>query len=604
MSFLSEVPLEDRLGPLEVFQKGLGFIPNLIRAQSLLPRVIEAQAIKERAISLQEGALSRVQKEQILFCIAANRQDAYCAAIDNHVLRALGVSEDRVNDLINNHRRADLAAADVALLNFCLKLGSDPASVSSKDVDLLREHGFNDQSIIEAAVTTGLAVYRCTLSIGLGPEPDFESPKFPAKPTPAAPRSLDHAHPAPQEKRPYVHAPYVSVESFAPFAILHKSHAFIPGLFRSQTLRLDLIAAEIESMGPILMPQDILTRSQKECIMLAVSAANLNSYCVAAHCNLLRGLGLPAEEGDQIAVDHHQSALSQKDKVLLDFAIKLGARFADFSRADILELRALEFTDKQILECVAVTALNNFVNTVQMGLGVEPDFEVPPAFERNKVYLSAAADRLIAGASVVRPSTAAGDDPDADLAAAARAGNLDAFEELIRRNSRPVYRALAAILGNEDEAQDAMQDVLLSAFKHIAGFQGRSKFSTWLVSIARNTALQRLRERRNDESLDERAFDDDRDFRPRQVRAWQDNPEQEYTQTEMRQLVEKGIMGLPGKYRVVVMMRDIEQLSTDEVARQLGLTVPAVKVRLLRGRLMLRECLSPHFARDVRRVGQ
>ena len=145
-----------------------------------------------------------------------------------------------------------------------------------------------------------------------------------------------------------------------------------------------------------------------------------------------------------------------------------------------------------------------------------------------------------------------------------------------------------------------MQDVLLKAFKHISGFQGRSKFSTWLVSVARNTALQRLRERRNDESLDEGRVDEDDDYRPRQVRAWQDDPEQQYAESEVKQLVEKGIMGLPRKYRQVVMMRDIDQLSTDEVARQLGLTVPAVKVRLLRGRLMLREVLSPHFAKDVK----
>jgi RNA polymerase sigma-70 factor (ECF subfamily) len=602
MSFLSQVPVEDRFGPLEIFQKGLGFVPNLVRSQSLLPRVIEAQAIKERAIRLQDGALSRIQKEQILFCVAANRQNAYCAAMDNHVLLGLGVSASQIDDLINtDFLNNDMPAADAALLRFCLKLSSDPLSMSSKDVDLLRERGFNDQSIIEAAVTTGLAVYRCTLSTGLGPEPDFGPPKLPAKPNFAVPRSPGHAHSEPQERRPYVHAPYVSVESFAPFAAIHKSHKFIPGLLRCQTLRLDLITAEIESMAPILMPQDVLTRSQKEGIMLAVSAANLNSYCVAAHSNILRGLGLSAEEGDQIAVDHHQSALSEKDKALLDFAIKLGAHFTDFSRADILELRALDFTDQQILECVAVTALNNFANTVQMGLGVEPDFEAPPAFERNKVYLSAAAAGPMGGISFARPS-AAGDDPDAGLVAEAKGGNLDAFEELIRRNSRPVYRALAAILGNQDEAQDAMQDVLLSAFKHIGGFQGRSKFSTWLVSIARNTAIQLLRERRNDESLDEGALDDDRDFRPRQVRAWQDDPEQEYSETEIRQLVEKGIMGLPVKYRVVVMMRDIEQLSADEVARQLGLSVPNVKTRLLRGRLMLRECLSPHFARDARKV--
>jgi RNA polymerase sigma-70 factor, ECF subfamily len=80
------------------------------------------------------------------------------------------------------------------------------------------------------------------------------------------------------------------------------------------------------------------------------------------------------------------------------------------------------------------------------------------------------------------------------------------------------------------------------------------------------------------------------------VRAWQDNPEQLYSASEIRQLVERGIMALPAKYRIVVMLRDIEQLSTDEVARQLELSVPAVKVRLLRGRLMLREFLSPYFA--------
>jgi RNA polymerase sigma-70 factor (ECF subfamily) len=135
-----------------------------------------------------------------------------------------------------------------------------------------------------------------------------------------------------------------------------------------------------------------------------------------------------------------------------------------------------------------------------------------------------------------------------------------------------------------------------------AGFQGRSKFSTWLVSIARNAAFQRLRARKDFESLDEGEYDDDRDFRPRQVKAWQDNPEQCCSKSELRKLVEKGIFGLPAKYRMVVTLRDVEQLSTDEVARQLGLSVPAVKVRLLRGRLMLREWLSPHFTTSVRRA--
>jgi len=156
------------------------------------------------------------------------------------------------------------------------------------------------------------------------------------------------------------------------------------------------------------------------------------------------------------------------------------------------------------------------------------------------------------------------------------------------------------MLGKPPDAQDALQDTLLNAFKHIGGFQGRSKFSTWLVSIARNTALQRLRARKDVESLDEPEREEEGDFRPRQVRSWADNPEQLHSKSEIQQLVEAGILGLPAKYRVVVVLRDIEQLSTDEVARQLGLSVPAVKTRLLRGRLMLREWLSPHFTASTK----
>jgi RNA polymerase sigma-70 factor (ECF subfamily) len=602
MGFLSEVPLEDRFGPLEVFQNGFGCIPNLVRAQSLLPRLIEAHGIKERAIRLHDGALSRIQREHILLCVAASRLDAYCASLDGNILRNLGAADIQIKSLLKDHRSAHLSAADACLLDFCLKLSSNPTSVGSEDADLLRQHEFQDEAIIEAIATTGLAMYRCTLSTGLGPELDFETPGLPREVGAGTPLSRRNTHSTPDPKRPYVRAPYLSRESFPPFAIFQKTHGFIPNVFRAQTLRPDLIAAEIHSMAPVLMPEDFLKRSQKECILLAVSAANLNSYCVAAHCNILRGLGMPAEEGDQIAADHHQSALPDKDKAMLDFAVKLGARFSDFSRADILQLQALGFTDQQILECIAVTALNNFTNTVQMGLGAAPDFEPPLVFEKNKLHLPPVEGRLMAGECAVRSSTTAAFDAEVGLAAEARAGNLDAFEELIRRNSQPVYRALVSILGSQDDAQDAMQDVLLSAFRYISRFQGRSKFSTWLVSIARNTAFQRLRERRNDESLDEGILDEDHDYRPRQVRAWQDNPEQQYAQSEVKELVEKGIMGLPRKYRVVVMMRDIEQLSTDEVARQLGLTVPAVKVRLLRGRVMLREWLSPHFAKDAREV--
>jgi RNA polymerase sigma-70 factor (ECF subfamily) len=196
----------------------------------------------------------------------------------------------------------------------------------------------------------------------------------------------------------------------------------------------------------------------------------------------------------------------------------------------------------------------------------------------------------------------AGEDLDAGLVARVQGGDVEAFEELVRRHSRCVYRVLVGILGDAEQARDTMQDAFLKAFVHIGEFQARSKFSTWLLSIARNTGVQRLRERKNVDSLDEDGRVEGDEFRPRQVRAWQDNPEQLYAEAEIRGLVEKGVMSLPAKYRVVVILRDLEQLSTEEVAQGLGLSVPALKARLVRGRLMLREFLSPHFTERTRGI--
>ena len=606
MSFLREVQLEKEFGPSVVFREALGFLPNLIRAQSLLPRVIEAQAKLEDAVRLREGDLSRAQKERILLTIAADRRDTYCIAMHSNVLSSLGATHGQIDDLLNEYRGADLSAPDLAILQFCLKLSRNAPAVQREDIEALRVSGLTDQAIFEIVVVTALAIYLCTLSAGLRPELDFQARELPSPragspaETPRVSSSAD-IHRGWERKGPYLPAPYLSPHTFAPFAILQGTHGFLPNFFRSQTLRPDLLKAELEAVNSILFPEDALSRVQKECILLAVSATNLNSYCVAVHCNLLRGLGVSPEEGDQIAVDHHESALSNADKALLDFAIKLGAHFSDFSNEDVIGLRALGFTEEQILECVVVIALNNFANTLQMGLGIEPDFAPPPVFEENKVHLLGAALTPMQGAVHLVDKL---QDADAELVAQAQGGKLEAFEELVRRHTQLIYRTLMAILGNPIDAQDGMQDTLLSAFKHIRGFQGRAKFSTWLVSIARNTALQRLRSRKNVESLDEGEYGEDRDFRPRQVRAWQDNPEQCFSKSEIRQLVETGILALPAKFRVVVMLRDIEQLSTDEVARQLGLSVPAVKTRLLRGRLMLREWLSPHFATSTKGATQ
>ena len=607
MSFFSEVRLEDEFGPFVTFQEALGFVPNLVRAQTLLPRVVEAQAKLERAVRLQEGAIPRIQKERILLSIAADRHDAYCVALDAKVLSSLGVSDSEIHDLLDSPQ-ADLSASDLTLLQFCLKLSRYAPSVRSEDIETLRACGLDDESILEAVVVTALAIYRCTLSVGLGPQADFGPRKFAstkihARHERALPGLLPHIHEAAHRKGPYLPAPYLSLNMFAPFAVVRKTHGFIPNFFRAQTLRPDLLEAELEAVERILLPEDVLTRAQKECILLAVSAANLNSYCVAVHCNMLRGLGMPSEEGDQIAMDHHESALTESDKALLDFAVKLGTRVSEFSREDVVKLQVLGFSEKQILECEVITALNNFANTLQMGIGIEPDFVPPPIFEKNKMNLPGATQTPIQVGSAVRLVETL-QDADAGLVAQAQSGELGAFETLVRRHGQLIYRTLIAILGNSADAQDAMQDTLLSAFKHIGGFEGRSKFSTWFVSIARSTALKRLRRGKLFESLDEDEYDEEGDSRPRQVRAWQDNPEQCCSKSEMRQLIEKGILALPANYRVVVILRDIQQLSTDEVARQLELSVPAVKTRLLRGRLMLREWLSPYFTTSVRGIAQ
>src|SRR5262249_18378177 len=232
---------------------------------------------------------------------------------------------------------------------------------------------------------------------------------------------------------PYVPAPYLSPITFEHFAIIQKSHGFIPNFFRAQTLRPDLLEAQLEAAGSILLSEDVLTRVQKESILLAVSAANLNSYCVAVHCNILRGLGLPAEKADQIAVDYRLSNLSKADVALLDFAVKLGTRFSEYSPADAGKLASFGFTQEQILEGAVVTALNNFANTVQMGLGIEPDFEPPSIFEESRVNPSRAATTLMPQ-EAVEGLVEISQDADAELVAQAQCGRLEAFEELVRRH--------------------------------------------------------------------------------------------------------------------------------------------------------------------------
>src|SRR5438270_10667367 len=185
------------------------------------------------------------------------------------------------------------------------------------------------------------------------------------------------------------------------------------------------------------------------------------------------------------------------------------------------------------------------------------------------------------------------------LVQAAKKGDLAAFDQLIQRYDRKVFRIAQHITQNREDAEDVVQDAFLKAFENLEGFQEQSKFYTWLVRIAVNEALMKLRRRRTSKtvSLDEDVQTDE-DSMPREVADWAPNPEQLYDRSELKEILGKTIQGLPTSFRTVFVLRDVEGLSTEETAQALDLSVPAVKSRLLRARLQLRERLNRYFKKN------
>ena len=380
-------------------------------------------------------------------------------------------------------------------------------------------------------------------------------------------------------------------EALASLAVLKQHFGFIPRVFREQLARPDLADSEARLLEAILFRKGALTRIQKEFILLAVSGANSNIYFPTLHCRGLQFLGIRPEQSSAIASDSSRANLSQGDVALLDFAQRLTLKGNKFSVADVERLRAAGYSDEQILEAVLMVGLTNFLNTIQAGLGTEADFKPLEIFPTKELNPSDESQRPMLERPLADESVS--DDPDVEVVAKVRAGDTDAFEELVRRHGRRVYRSLIGILGNAQEAEDALQDCFLKAFQNLSRFEGRARFSTWLVRIAINTGLQRLRGRRDFETLDE----DQTAFRPRKVQAWTENPEELYSREELQSLVEQEVMKLPAKYRVALILRDLEELSTEQAANALGLTIPGLKARVLRGRLMLRESLVAYFGK-------
>jgi len=184
------------------------------------------------------------------------------------------------------------------------------------------------------------------------------------------------------------------------------------------------------------------------------------------------------------------------------------------------------------------------------------------------------------------------------LVDAARNGDVGAFEQLVRRYDRNVFRIAQHITQNREDAEDVVQDAFLKAFQNLGQFQGKSKFYTWLVRIAVNESLMRLRRRHPERmvSLDEGVKTEEGSM-PREVADWSPNPEQLYSQAELKDILSNTIQGLPPGFRTVFVLRDVEALSTEETAEALNLSIPAVKSRLMRARLQLRDRLNKYFKR-------
>ena len=190
--------------------------------------------------------------------------------------------------------------------------------------------------------------------------------------------------------------------------------------------------------------------------------------------------------------------------------------------------------------------------------------------------------------------------PDVALVERVRAGDVSAYDTLVRKYERQLFRIAQHITQNKEDAEDVMQDAFLKAFQKLDQFQGNSKFYTWLVRIAVNESLMRLRKRRTSKMV---SIDEDLETEevtvPRDLADWAPDPEQNYNQSELADILKKTIQGLPQGFRVVFVLRDVDGLSTEETAEALGLSVPAVKSRLLRARLQLRERLSRYFKRTT-----
>jgi RNA polymerase sigma-70 factor (ECF subfamily) len=194
-------------------------------------------------------------------------------------------------------------------------------------------------------------------------------------------------------------------------------------------------------------------------------------------------------------------------------------------------------------------------------------------------------------------------DPDRELVLRAQTGSFDAFEELVKRHEKRLYALASFMVGPSGEAEEVVQETFLSALEHLASFRRESSFRTWLTRIATNHALKVLRSRKAHSTV---PLDSDEGespvSQPEFIAHWRDDPAHLAMADETKAILREALKELPEKYRVVFLLRDVEEMSVQETAEALGLTAENVKIRLMRARLMLRERLTKVFGDETTRV--
>lgn len=174
-------------------------------------------------------------------------------------------------------------------------------------------------------------------------------------------------------------------------------------------------------------------------------------------------------------------------------------------------------------------------------------------------------------------------------------GDNEAFYELVRPYERAVYLAALSIVRKDADAEEVAQEAILKGFKYLGRFRGESKFSTWLIQIAINEAKMRVRKDHPQlyESLQEGRRNEDGDYIPRDFADWREIPSEALNRKELRQALSQALASLPERYRSVLVLRDVQQLSIHETAQLLRISEANVKTRLSRARLQMRESLAP-----------